>query len=319
MNAKYYRYLFHRVTDGLCYSGSISNQMTKNREDVCFLYLAGGEHCREKSDSYAAPENAYDFLILGDFSEASLERACRVVRSCSVTEILIPKGKREKSEKVTEMLSQAGAQKIRTVEKEEELHRCRELFRIIPVDHGETHTLMLYHADEEGRPDREECVITVKPCVRGMNCISKADHDTQACEMRCMLYNDFTLCKGHNQRDRKEFLDGHLLFASAKEKEEGSDKSTAVTELLSQYQGRLRVTGFADKNLASSEIEETEGKKTERVSRYLVGPADTLPETIKTISTGDPYRRFFAISEQAGLCMSGYYVTRKIVKLPVTA
>ena len=42
MRAKYYRYLFHKVTEGVCYSGSIRNQMEEEQEDLCFLYLAGG-------------------------------------------------------------------------------------------------------------------------------------------------------------------------------------------------------------------------------------------------------------------------------------
>ena len=106
MRAKYYRYLFHKVTEGVCYSGSIRNQMEEEQEDLCFLYLAGGFVCTEKGVSYASEENEYQLLILGDYAPAAIQRACRTARSCRVVEAMIPDGREE--EQVTSMLLQAG-------------------------------------------------------------------------------------------------------------------------------------------------------------------------------------------------------------------
>lgn len=312
MKAKYYRYLFHRVTDGLCYSGSISNQMQEEREDLCFLYLAGGKECQEDGESYTAAKNRYDFLILGDLAQAAVERACRVARSCFVGEILMPDGEKDAVEKVAVMLSQAGAQKIRVVKQEEWIHRCREVFQIIPAGHGETQSLMLYHADEKDDPVHEECLICVKPVMEGMNCISTEDADRLTCEMRCMLYNDFTLCKRHNQRDQNQFLDGHLLFASTGKEKTGSREGKSLYELTKQQLKKLRFLSFTDNSLSSSDLGEISDLWEKGYARYLVGTADTAPDTIKEISLGDPYRQFFAVSEQSGLCISGYYVPRKI-------
>lgn len=311
MRAKYYRYLFHRVTDGLCYSGSISNQMDEKKEDLCFLYLAGGENCKEKGESYAAPENEYQFLILGDLAPAAVERACRVVRSCSLAEILIPNGETDVIQEVTEKLSQAGAQKVRAVKETEWIHKCREVFQIIPVDHGETQSLMLYHADEKDDPKQEECLMCVNPVTEELDCMAGLDTDTFASVMRCMLYQDFTLCKRHNQRNQSQFVDGHLLFASTKGKRKGSKEDRTVYELAEKYSEKLRVIGFADKNLLSSDLERIAGDAGKGFARYLVGAADTPSETIKALLLGDPCRHFSVVSEQSGLCISGYYVPRK--------
>ena len=312
MNAKYYRYLFHKVTEGLCYSGSISDQTGEKREDLCFLYLAGGENCKEKGESYAAPENDYEFLILGDFAPAAVERARRVAESGKTKEILIPDGEENVIREVTAILSQAGAAKVRVVKETEWIYKCREVFQIVPADHGERKSLMLYHADEKDDTEKEECLICVKPSMEDMCCMAKADADTLACEMRCMLYNDFTLCKRHNQRSQNQFVDGHLLFASAKEAGMGTENEKALLELVRSHAKKLRVIGFADKNLSPSEAEEIMESGAKGFARYMVGTADTPAETIKTISSGDPYRRFFEVSEQAGLCISGYYVLRRV-------
>ena len=310
MKAKYYRYLFHRVTDGLCYSGSISNQMEEDDEEFCFLYLAGGQTCQETGISYATSENRYDLVILGDLAPAAVRRACMVTEQCSPKEILIPDGEKEEINPVLQKLETAGASQIRIVKEAESLHKCREYFRIVPADCGERKTLMLYHADEKGVPDTEECIISVKPAIDGMICPSRADHKKLTCEMRCMLYQDFMLCKRHNQKNRTQFVDGHLLFASAGMQEKGSENRTSFGELAGGHRARIRIMGFADKDITVSEIEELCMPGTDGLARYVAGPADTGAEAVKAVVTGGPNRYFLAYGEDAGLCISGYYVPR---------
>lgn len=311
MKAKYYRYLFHKVTDGLCYSGSISNQMGEEREDFCFLYLAGGEHCEEDGTSYRAAENAYDLVILADLAPAAVRRACLVTQSCSPKEILLPDGPKAKLMPVLQELAAAGAGRIRTVKEAQEWSRSREYFQIVPAGYGEKKSLMLYHADEKGIPDAEECMLSVKPTAEDMLCPARADHEKLACEMRCMLYQDFTLCKKHNQKSQKQFVDGHLLFALAENQERESENTNPWHELVKQHRERLRILGSADKNLTSSELQKIGRCSTAGFARYVAGPADMKAEVIQRIVTEDPYRHFFALGERAGLCISGYYVPRK--------
>lgn len=303
MKAKYFRYLFHEVTDGLCYSGSISNQMEDKREDLCFLYLAGGETCGEKEHAFASKENSYQFLILGDTAPAALKRACKVAGCCEVEEFLIPGGEEKEVSRVIALLTQAGAKKVRVIKEEEELHMCREYFRIVPADRSGMGTLMLYHADEAGTPQKEECVMSVKPTMEGMACLSKADHNRLSCEMSCLLYNDFTLCKRHNQGGCRQFLDGHFLCASV--------KAEAVPELIRRYRERIRFVGLGEKNLTSREAEMVREIGKKGFARYLAGSEKMEAEVVKTMMTGDPHRQFFATGTGAGLCITGYYVPRK--------
>ena len=307
MRAKYYRYLFHKVTEGVCYSGSIRNQMEEESEELCFLYLAGGSVCSEKGESYASEENAYHLLILGDYAPAAIQRACRTARSCRIVEAMVPDGKEE--DRVTSMLLQAGVERVRVVREEVRLTLCRELLQIVPISEGEESTLAFYHADVKGTPETEECLASIKPTIEGGECLARADHDKLTCEMRCLLYNDFTLCKRQNQKGCSQFLDGHLLFASAGE-EDGSENRDAVLELLSQHRKRLRIVGLPDKNLSSFGLEQIKEIGERGFVRYLVGTEKTPAEVVKAITVGDPHRRFFAAGEHAGLCISGYYVPR---------
>ena len=143
------------------------------------------------------------------------------------------------------------------------------------------------------------------PC-RSRECLAKADHDKLTCEMRCLLYNDFTLCKRHNQKGRGWFLDGHLLLPSfAKDRD-----NSAALELLQRHRKRLRITGLPEKHLNSSELEKLKAIGEKGFARYLVGTQKTPADVVKALSTGDPHRHFFATGEEAGLCISGYYVPR---------
>lgn len=308
MRAKYYRYLFHKVAEGICYSGSIRNQMEEEQEDLCFLYLAGGMTCTEKGTSYAAKSNEYQFLILGDDAPAAIQRACRTARTCRVVEAMIPDG--EEEEKVTSMLLQAGVERVRVVRGEVRLQLCRELLQIVPIFDGKKSTLAFYHADAKSTPETEECLISIKPTAEGMECMAKADHDKLTCEMRCLLYNDFTLCKRHNQKGCDQFLDGHLLFASAKENKEGSANKESALELLQQHRKRIRIAGMAEGDLSDDEMEELKKMGASGFARYLVGTKQTPAEVVKTFQEGDPHRHFFVAGAESGLCISGYYVPR---------
>lgn len=311
MKAKYYRYLFHKVTGGLCYSGCITNEMDEKKESFCFLYLAGGEEALENETSYAVPELRYDLVVLGDLSPAAVKRACTVTKHCQAKEILIPDGSAEQIRQITEELGTADAGVIHVVKEEKEMHHSREYLRILPAKQKNRNMLLLYHADEGAGPEKEECILTIKPMTERTNCCAKADHDTFTCEMRCMLYNDFMLCKRHNRRESKAFLDGYLLFPSAKAEVLERDRESAASFLSGKYRNRIRFFGTPDKDLTSEDLEETEIAGKEKMAVYLIGTEDTPAEVIKTAVTGDPYRHFFAAGEHAGLCISGYYVPRK--------
>ena len=308
MKAKYFRYLFHKVPEGICYSGSIRNQMGEEMEDLCFLYLAGGTTCTEKGTSYASENNEYQLLILGDYAPAAIQRACLAARTCKVVEAMIPDGVEE--ERVMPKLLQAGVERVRVVREEVKLQLCRELLQITPIPSGQNDTLAFYHADAKGTPETEECLISIKPTVEGMECLAKADHDKLTCEMRCLLYNDFTLCKRHNQKGCGQFLDGHLLFASAKNEEEGSANKETVLGLLRQHRKRIRIAGMAEGNLSECEIKELQQIGEHGFARYLVGTKQTSAEVVKAFQEGDPHRHFFVAGAESGLCISGYYVPR---------
>ena len=279
--------------------------MEKESEDLCFLYVAGGKTCTEKGKSYASEANGYDLLILGDYAPAAIERACRTARTCKVTEVMLPVG--PEGDRVTSRLLQAGVERVRVIRKETHLQLCREELLIVPTGEEQTSALAFYHADAKGTPETEECLISIKPTMERLECMAKADHDKLTCEMRCLLYNDFTLCKRHNQKDRGQFLDGHLLFPSATE----SDRDNSpILELLQKYRKRLRIVGLPQKQLNPSELEELKAIGEKGFARYLAGTEATPADVVKALSTGDPHRHFFATGEESGLCISGYYVPR---------
>lgn len=309
MNAKYYRYLFHRVTDGLCYSGSIRSQMTGEEESFCFLYLAGGEEAGEDGASYAAPGLTYDLLILGDFSKGAKERAKRVLENCQVEKVLYPAGEASENDAVIRELKRNCRGSVASVLAKEEFHACREKFCVMAVSRGAERTLALYHADAKGTPWEEECILCVKPALPEYACQVKDETGKFACEMRCALYNDFDVCKRQNQKNQKEFVDGHLLLgAGGPDSQEVCPMPDGLTD--SDWE-RIRVIGFSDSSLNLSDIHKIEKPGELPFRRYLVGTRRAEATVAGELAADHPYWSYFRSGEKTGLCVSGYYVPRK--------
>lgn len=308
MKAKNFRYLFHKVSDGLCYSGCIRDGLSEQQDVFCFLYLAGGELCREEDEAYASAENTYDMLILGDLCRAALMRAGKVLRCCEVREVWLPNAEGMQRACVMALLQENGVKTVRIVEKAETFTRGREEFLLIPAG-GAGGSLLLYHEDRCGTLLEEECILNVKPSQAEPGCRARSD-ESFSCELHCLLYQDSTLCKRHNRKGQHCLVDGQLLFSAQGETKAREAVYLAVHEQLRLHSARLRVTGFADSGLRAEKVRELQTAAQGGLQRYVVGSSRTLPEAVSAISDGDPYKRCFKTSEHAGVCITGCYVPR---------
>lgn len=306
MKTKYYRYLFHRVIDGVCYSGSLTDQMNNEAEMFLFLYLAGGEHNWQDEENFAVAGECYDLMILGDFGTGAIARAKKIIEKCRVKTVLYPDQESQEAKEMIQFLKEHEVEEVRAVKEREELEYCREKMILFPVVSEGKRTLVLYHQDQGEGPEKEECVMSIKPSVPDQPCQARQDVCNLDCDLKCALYQDFTLCKKQNQKGGKYFVDGHLLMGTA-------DYSICIENLardLDDMWSRIRFYSIPDQCVKEKDIPVLQKKKTTGFQRYYVGTARTNAEVMKAVAVGDAWNEFYATKQDAGLCVSGYYIQR---------
>lgn len=287
MNAKYYRFLYHPVSHGMCFSASIGAVKGQDGKQILYLSNAG-----EGSLPESAHADHLHLLILADLEPQTVRQAEAVLGTCGADKVLVPH---------TENRPVIGQAEVCEVVEMQELQFPDFQLKLFCSD-GK---LILYAGSTDADPAKNTCTMNVKPCVPELPCSLTVDASNLGCEMRCMLGADHTQCKRHNQRDETYFVDGHLLVGTA-------DLAKCRDELKKYLAGEWKkirffgITGETDADTLTSFAEA--GKDGSR--RYLIGPADLSSETVKAWKAGDVFHTFVFTDQTAGLCVSGCYEER---------
>ena len=149
--------------------------------------------------------------------------------------------------------------------------------------------------------------MAVKPAGAELPCSACVCQEDHTCGMRCCLYNDFILCKGHNGKYDGSYVLGTLLLGNADIK----TKEKELREDLKPYLADLRVismneSGCSEK-VSDSFITDL-GEKNRRFDQFYIlpGSIEGNDGMLKTILRGGPRRIPFLTSQEAGVCISGF-------------
>ena len=126
----------------------------------------------------------------------------------------------------------------------------------------------LYHGPCETSKKGMDCLMAVKPAEAELPCSACVCQEDHTCGMRCCLYNDFILCKGHNGKYDGSYVLGTLLLGNADIK----TKEKELREDLKPYLVDLRVismneSGCSEK-VSDSFITDL-GEKNRRFDQFL--------------------------------------------------
>ena len=324
MKAKYYRFIYQNVEEGVCCTGSMAESGGKE-EPFHFLYLGGGSGgCEVGEEELQQLEGHFHLVLLGDFEPLTIKRAGKVFSWCRADQVMYPYLAEEDRKSLAGELSKTGNftnGEVGLVADPERYLKDRGIaegnavkdrsaflkgnrrFRVFCVGEGKKKSLVLYHGSEGGSPKTEECLLNVKPVLPSRCCSPFVDPQNLNCEMKCMLYNDFTQCKRHNQKNGTYFVDGHLVLGMGMTDTDLGE----VRKALDDVWDRIRVVCLAEADGPMGRKEELLQAGTEETAQYFVGNSDTKETVVHQILMGNPYRTYVAVNKKAGLCLSGCY------------
>lgn len=324
---EYYRFIYQNVEGGLCHTGSLTNLGDGEERMFHFLYLSGGSKGGEKEPERTPVSGHYHLLVVADFSRLAVKRAIKVLKHNQVDRVVCPAYEESAREALAKeygetgdftkeelsfvkdpvkCLKEKGIAAVDSIGDTEIFHKGNRTFSIYSVGEGRERSLVLCHVSKEVKVQAKECVMNVKPVTRTRTCSPFVDPGNLNCEMRCMLYNDFTQCKRHNQKNGEYFVDGHLIIGAA-------NPGMAVARVRKEAPGiwkRLRVIAMSEPGSKETWTDELLSAGTEDYAQYFVGPEGMDAHIIKAVMEGNPYRTFVSTGSSAGLCVSGCYADR---------
>lgn len=300
MNAKYYRVLYHPVSEGVCFSASVGAEKGKDGAQILYLSADGEGADGELCPASARPEHLH-LLILADLKPLTIKRAEDICRAAAVDTVLLPQN--EKRISLPDVLLQKAD--LYEVDRKFETSLAGFTVKVFAAGPKEARVLLMYIGSKSVQPQTEECVMNVKRCLPKLPCRLTVDTANLNCEMRCMLCSDFTQCKKHNRRDETYFVDGHLLLAAAKL----SECMPELKDYLAEEWKRIRFIGLP-REIDDAQLGELSGIGTPGHQQYYIGCADTAASVVKTVECEEPFRTFISAGSKAGLCVSGCYAKR---------
>lgn len=333
MKAKYYRFIYRSFENGMCCTGSMAESGCEEKEAFHFLYLGGssggcepGMESTEKKDEYL--NGHFHLMIMADFKPLTVKRAVKVLETCRIDQVLFPEMETAVLESLAgaydktgdfskeevgfvrnpkEYLAEKGVSEGNAVKDKLIFRKGNRRFMIFCVGTDTDRNLLVCHGSEETSPQTEECVMNVKPVTPSRCCSPFVDPENLNCEMKCMLYNDFTQCKRHNQKNGTYFVDGHLILGTGC----AMDDFGEIRKALADVWKKIRFICLPDADSHKGWTEELLKAGTAETAQYFVGTENTEETVIKNILINNPYKTFVSVKEQSGLCVSGYYVDRE--------
>ena len=137
------------------------------------------------------------------------------------------------------------------------------------------------------------------------------DMENLVCCARCGLYNDFDVCKGHNQNTGKGYTAGAMLLGNISLKK----YSEAIKRDFSEVRDQIRyisITG--NMKQADGELSTWIGESRTELNHYYILPsgcADTGDFITKILSESGR-NRVYLTGEKCGVCGSGFFISRKL-------
>ena len=304
MNALYFRHLFQNTARGVVHTVSASGE--KGEFCLCSLCSDGRplEEEAHAGELFRLEKAVITMLLLENLHPEDLKKVGKLLKTNKVEWVLIPYG--DTAENLPEL---SKAEKVQILKAGETVVLQEKGWNIWVkcLDHGPKGNLVLYHGPCETSKKGMDCLMAVKPAGAELPCSACVCQEDHTCGMRCCLYNDFILCKGHNGKYDGSYVLGTLLLGNADIK----TKEKELREDLKPYLADLRVismneSGCSEK-VSDSFITDL-GEKNRRFDQFYIlpGSIEGNDGMLKTILRGGPRRIPFLTSQEAGVCISGF-------------
>ena len=304
MNALYFRDLFQNVKRGFAHTVSVSTQ--EGTFCLCSLCSDGQPLCDETEavEKFRMKGQDISILVLESLHPDDLKRAADLLKDNRVARVWLPYG------------DSAAALPELSLASEVKLLRAGEVISLQEngwkvwtkcLENGSKGTIVLHHGPAETKKDGRDCLMAVKPTEKDLPCCVCVDQEDHACGMRCCLYNDFSICKGHNGKEMDSYVAGTLLLGNADLKRKEKELKEDLGEYLKDI--RLAALGEAGNDEKTSEtFLKLLGSENIHLNQYYILSAGMENEsTLKAILKQGPRRIPVMTNEESGLCVSGFF------------
>ena len=310
MNTYHYRYLYQNTDRGTIHTASA--ELKKNGFCLCYM-CSDGRPLRERG---AAEERFKNFgerisvLVLEKLHEEDMQEAARILREHQVERVFLPYG--DKAEDMPELML---ADRIHVMKAGEEISFCEKGWQVwLKCMPEETQgTLVLYHGPSEETKENQDCIMTAKPFHKELPC-QVCVEEGDRCGMRCSLYNDYTLCKGHNARDVDGYVTGALLLGNVDLNQYGCE----LQENLMQYREDIRMVTLPGQGMKEKNSElflDYLNEVNDNLNRYYVLPEGTYDneKVLKDVLKKGPRQVTVLTTADKGFCMSGFFTDKQYI------
>lgn len=309
MRTKYFRTMFHNVAKGAIYSVGVADSETNCSWTAYYM-------CGEKEEGssetvmdqrFSSCREEVRLIAASDSSPATMSLLTDFVKKNQVEQAVIPAG----SGGAAERLREAGAKHVVELKPGSSLYEEKDFWQFQLHCYGteESCFLAMYSGPKGIDPKAMDCLMDVKPFHRGLACSSEIDMENHACCMKCSLYNDFEVCKGHNQNYDKGYAAGALLLGSVpvmKYLEQIERDFSKVNE-------QLRFVSMAEgMETGAEKLGVWVSKSRPELNHYYILPsgcADT-EKFIKEVLSKSGRNHVYLTGEDCGVCGSGFFVFR---------
>lgn len=139
--------------------------------------------------------------------------------------------------------------------------------------------------------------------------------ENHICAVKCSLYNDFDLCKRHNERGSEKYVMGTLLFGNVNMQKYGDRVLQALKDTA---HGNMQIRFAAlpcggSKTCWSSEVLAAVDPEKEGYNRYFIVPetAQENEAVWKEILVSSMRYKLMVTTKQDGVCAGGFFTERE--------
>lgn len=314
MRAKYFRFMYQNVEGGSAHTLSVADTERGNNCNVFYvssLKGTAGANMR-LDDRFLSCSETIDLLAVADFEKATVEQALKLMESNRVEKVILPDEGIEVG-KVKEAFLSKGASQAISLKAGEVFEFAKAGWKVKAGCFGKetSASLVMFHGPEENSPEKDDCVLTVKPSAESLPCTACVDGVNHNCGMRCGLYNDFNTCKGHNAKNSEGYVTGTLLLGNVDLTAHGSEVKQMFEEEKSGVRFVTLPNGGSGEYITNSFLNWIDTVN-ENVNRYYLAPsgAEGNGEALMAILKKGPRHIPVLTNSRYGLCASGFFKKR---------
>ena len=311
MQTKYFKNMFQNISQGVMYSTGVADSETKNSWVACYICAGENEESLEfkAEKAFAGCKDEVRLVAVGDGSEATIHQLMEFVKKNRVEQVILPGN----HEKVAKELRSAGVKRVVEMKPGSSLYDEKDFwqFKIHCYGTDEGCFLVMFTGDKGIDWKTMDCLMSVRIFDKAKCGSPQIDMENLVCCARCGLYNDFDVCKGHNQNTGKGYTAGAMLLGNISLKK----YSEAIKRDFSEVRDQIRyisITG--NMKQADGELSTWIGESRTELNHYYILPsgcADTGDFITKILSESGR-NRVYLTGEKCGVCGSGFFISRKL-------